>query len=390
LGALAAEVYLERARALAPLLAKNAAETNRLRHVHPENVAALKRAGFWEIARPARIGGSQLPLRALHRVTSELARACPSTAWVLSVTSAHVWLMGLFSDAAQDDVIADDPDTVLSGTLAAQGVARPAPGGWRVSGRWQFASGCDHALWNMIGARVEGGDAATPKGVHVLAPARDYAIDDTWHVLGLRGTGSKDLVLDDVFVPAHRAVSTSQLFLANGPDPGRHKSPLYWTPVSPGLAFHICGPALGIAKGALAAHVDATRVRSDKYTGAQKAHSAAQQMRVAESDVTIRAAEALMEQVADGFAELGERRALADAARAAELTMLASAGVKLCRDAVQRLYDGAGSNAAREGGALGAFFRDMSVGSHHAIVDFDAAAEAWGRALLGVKPAGPR
>jgi alkylation response protein AidB-like acyl-CoA dehydrogenase len=263
-------------------------------------------------------------------------------------------------------------------------------GGWRVSGRWQFASGCDHAVWNMIGTRVEGGDAATPKGVHVLAPTRDYAIDDTWHVLGLRGTGSKDLVLDDVFVPAHRAVPTAQLFLANGPDPGRHGSPLYYTPVSPGLAFHICGPVLGIAKGALAAHVDATRVRSDRYTGAQKAHSPGQQLRVAGADMTIRAAEALMEQVADGFDELGARRALADATRAAELTLLASTAVKLCREAVQSLYDGAGSNAAREGGALGAFFRDMSVGSHHAIVDFDTAAETWGRVLLGLKPAAPR
>jgi 3-hydroxy-9,10-secoandrosta-1,3,5(10)-triene-9,17-dione monooxygenase len=386
MGATSAEAYAARARALRPLLEKNAAETNRLRHVHPENVAAMKHAGFWEIARPARIGGAQLPLRALHRVTAELAQACPSSAWVLSVTSAHVWLLGLFSDAVQDEIAADDPDTVVSGTLAAQGVARPAPGGWRVSGRWQFASGCDHARWNMIGARVESDDAAAPKGVHVMAPTADYAIDDTWHVLGLRGTGSKDLVLDDVFVPAHRALPTSQLFLANGPDPGRHGSVLYWTPVSPGLAFHICGPVLGIAKGALAAHVAATRVRADKYTGAQKAHSPGQHFRVAEADMAIRAAEALMEQVADAFDDCGARRALPDAARAAEITLLAAQAVKLCRDAVQRLYDGAGSNAAREGTPLAGFFRDMSVGSHHGIVDFDAAAEAWGRVLLGLKP----
>jgi len=388
MAARSADEYLERARELRPLLEKNAAETNALRRVHPENVAALKRAGFWEIARPARMGGSQLELRALHRVTSELAQACPSTAWVLSVTSAHVWLLGLFSDRVQDEFLAEDPDTVLSGTLASQGVARPAPGGWRVSGRWQFASGCDHALWNMIGARVESDDPAVPKGVHVMAPVRDYAIDDTWHVLGLRGSGSKDLVLDDVFVPAHRALPTAQLFLQNGPDPGRHGSPLYWTPVGPGLAFHICGPVLGIAKGALAAHIDATRVRSDRYTGAQKANVPGQQLRVAEADMAIRAAEGMMERVADGFAEHGASRSLPDAARAAELTLLASYAVKQCREAVQLLYDGAGSNAAREGGALVGFFRDMSVGSHHGIVDFDVAAEAWGRVRLGLRPAG--
>ena len=378
--------YVARARALRPLLAANAAETNARRQVHPDNIAAMKQAGFFEIARPARIGGRELDLRVLHRVTVELAQACPSTAWVLAVTSAHTWILGMFPEACQDDVAADDPDTVISGTLAAQGVARRADGGWRLSGRWQFASGCDHARWNLIGARVESDDQAQPKQIHVMAPTRDYAIDDTWHVLGLRGSGSKDLVLDDVFVPDHRAMPTGTLFAGRGPHAGRHASPLYLVPVAPGLAFHLCGPVLGMARGAWAAHVERTRTRGDKYTGGQKAHSVGQQMRVADADMSIRAAAALMEQIAGIFDEHGARREVPDLTARAELKMLAAYAVKLCREAVQRLYDGAGGGAAHDSLALQGFFRDINVGSHHAMIDFDGAAETWGRIALGLSP----
>lgn len=381
--------FVERARELAPLLRANAAETIARRQLHPENVAALVRCGFYEIARPARIGGRELDLRVVHRVTTELAQACPSTAWVLAVTSAHTWLLGMFPEACQDELAADDPDTIISGTLAAQGVARPAPGGYRLSGRWQFASGCDHARWSMIGARVESDDRALPKAIHVMAPRRDYAIDDTWFVLGLRGTGSKDLVLDDVFVPEHRSISTSTLFITNGPHAQRHASPMYLVPVGAGLSFHLCGPVLGIAKGAFAAHVERTRLRPDKYTGVQKANNVGQQMRVAEADMAIRAAEALMEQIADAFDAYGARRELPHPAKKTELTMLAAYAVRLCRDAVQRIYDGAGGGAAQDDVPLQGFFRDMNVASHHAMADFDTAAEAWGRASLGLPPLAP-
>ncbi len=385
-----AETLVARARALRPLLLANAAETIARRHVHPANVAALKEAGFWEIARPARIGGTELDLRTVHRVTAELAQACPSTAWVLSVTSAHTWLLGMFPEACQDEVASDDPDTVISGTLAAQGVARKVPGGWSVSGRWKFASGCDHARWNMIGARVAGDDRSLPRAIHVVAPARDYAIDDTWFVVGLRGTGSKDLVLDEVFVPEHRAMSTLTVFGENGPWAERHASPIFRVPVPPGLSFHICGPVLGIARAALAAHVERTRVRPEVYTGGQKAHSVGQQMRIAEADMAIRAADALMEQIADVFDDYGARREKPDVTKRSELTMMAAWAVRQCREAVQRLYDGAGGGAAHDGEPLQGFFRDMSVGSHHAMVDFDTAAEAWGRATLGLPPAAAR
>jgi 3-hydroxy-9,10-secoandrosta-1,3,5(10)-triene-9,17-dione monooxygenase len=381
-----ADAFAERARALRPLLQANAAETNARRHVHPDNMAAMKQAGFYAIAQPARIGGRELDLRTLHRVTSELAQACPSTAWVLSVTSAHTWMLGMFPEACQDDIAADDPDTVISGALAAQGVARPTSGGWRLSGRWQFASGCDHARWNLIGARVEGDDPGLPKQIHVMAPTRDYAIDDTWHVLGLRGSGSKDLVLDDVFVPAHRAMSTGTLFSGRSPHAARHASALFLVPVAPGLAFHVCGPVLGVARGAWAAHVERTRGRGDRYTGGQKAQSVGQQMRIAEADMAIRAGAALMEQVADVFAAYGARRAIPDLETRAELKMMAAWAVRQCRQAVQLLYDAAGGGAAHDSQALQGFFRDMQVGSHHAMVDVDSAAETWGRVALGLPP----
>lgn len=378
---------LRRAEALRPLLRANAEATAERRSVHPENIAAMREAGLFRMCQPRRLGGRELELRAMHRAVGALAEACPSTAWVLMVLTAHTWMLGMFPEAAQDEIAADDPDTLVSGTLAANGRATRAEGGWRVSGRWQFASGCDHARWNLIGVRVDAeGRDGVPAQIHVLAPARGHRIDDTWFTMGLRGTGSKDLVLDGLFVPDRRAVATGTLFSGRAEAARRHPTWLHMMPVAVGLGYHVSAATLGIARAASAAFVERTRARDDKYTGGSKAQSGGMQLRVARAASDLTLAALLLDAVADRFDAFAAERRLPDIAERVELRMAVARAVALAREAVERVFAASGANAAYESSPLQALFRDLAVGTHHAMVDEDSAAEAFGRVLLGLPP----
>ncbi len=367
------------------LLRLHAAATRTDRRVRPEVVAGLREAGLFRLCQPGRIGGWEMGLTEMHRTVATLAETCPAGAWVLMVLTAHTWMLGMFPEAAQDEIAAEDPDTLVAGSLAAAGTAKPVQGGWRVSGRWPFASGCDHARWNLIGVKVEPGEDR-PTQIHALAPLRDYRISDNWHVMGLEGTGSKELVLDGVFVPAHRAVATATLFLGRSEAARRHATGLYLNPVACGLAYHVSAPVLGIARAMLRAVLSATATRGDKYTGARKAESPGLQMRIATADAEIRAAAALLAEAGADFTSLSEARQVADIPLRSDLRMRIAYAVQLCRNAADRLFGGAGANAAYLSSPLQALFRDMQVATHHAMVDFDSAAEARGRIMLGLPP----
>ena len=231
--------YIERAEALLPLLRRHAASDDASRCVHPDSIAAMKQAGLFRILQPRRLGGAELDLRTMHRVIRTLATASPSASWVLMVLLAHTWVLGMFDEEVQDEIAADDPETIIAGSLAPTGRAVRVDGGWRVSGRCPFASGTDHARWNLMGFKVAGDDPALPPAVHVLAPVRDYAVNDNWFTMGLRGTGSKELVLDDVFAPEHRTMPTPVLYGSLSPWGRRHPTWLHMMPVRPGLAYHL-------------------------------------------------------------------------------------------------------------------------------------------------------
>ncbi len=380
-----ADAFVARADALRPLLAALAPEGEKRRSIHPDAIAAIKAAGLYRISQPRRIGGAELGLRAMHRVVRSLAWGDPAAAWVLMVQLAHTWILGMFPDAVQDEIVADDPDTLISGSLAAAGRAVPADGGWRISGRFPFASGCDHARWNLLGCNVAA-EPPHPRQVHVMAPVRDYTVNDNWFVMGLKGTGSKELVLDDVFVPEHRAIASAVLFKGQSQWAQAQATWFHMMPVVSGLAFHLSGVVLGLCESLHAAFVEQTRDRGDKYTGSRKAESPGLQFRVAESELELRAAGLLLEDVARKFETLEAERRLPTMDERADLRFSIAYAVRRCHQAASRLFDAAGANAAYESSLLQARFRDLNVAMHHAMVDFDGGAEQLGRVRLGLKP----
>ncbi len=380
------EDYVARAEAILPLLRQFEPGNNDRRTVHADAAAAMKQAGLFRILQPRRLGGAELGLRTMHDVVRILARGSPSAAWILMVLLAHSWILGMFDEAVQDEVAADDPDTVIGGSLAPTARAVRAAGGWRLTGRWPFASGTDHAKWNLLGVRVAGDAPGLPPAIHAIVPVRDCAVNDNWFTMGLRGTGSKEVVLDDVFVPDHRVMPTPVLYGGESPWGRRHPTWLHMMPVRPGLSYHVSAPVLGLAQQFYADFVATTRVRDDKYTGTRKADVPGLQLRVAESALDIRAAELLLGGAADRFDMLARERRGATPEEVVDLRYTVAYAVERCRAAVERLFAAAGANATYDVSPLQALFRDITVAAHHGTVDYDVNAEQYGRVVLGLPP----
>ena len=374
---------MRRVAEIAPKLAERAVACDEARQLVAENMRAMIDAGMFRIPQPARVGGYELSLRTLGAAVTALSRACSSSGWVLMVMGAHHWCMGLFSEQAQDDVFGEGRDGLVAGTLSWQGNAIAVDGGYRVNGRWQFASGVDHADWVMLGCADP--QSHNPR-VHVVVPVGDLEIDDTWHVMGLQGTGSKDVVAHDVFVPEQWAVDTRQMFGGTSANATRHRSNLYRLSAEAMLCMSVSTAVLGSAQFAVDQFIERTRERKVIITGASKAEHGPTQIRLAEAAAEVRAAHLLQQEVYDEFDRLMASGERFDPAHRTWARWQVSYAAELCRRAVTRLFSGSGAHAVYAPSALQRAFRNINVGAQHASLDFDTGAEQYGRTLLGSKP----
>lgn len=365
---------------LARVLARGADPSEATRALATESVAAMKQAGLFQILASRRVGGDELDFRAMAQCVRETARGDAAAAWVLMVSTAHDWILGSFPEAAQDEVYTDGPNAVFPGSLANTGQMQREDKGWRLSGRFPFASGAAHGDWAMLGTYEA--NAERPVPYHVVVPCRDLGVDDDWHPIGLRGTGSVTLVAEDVFVPEQRSVRSGTLFRGRSEASQRHATDLYCTPIVPGLATHLASVMVGMALPALDDAIERTRQQADKYTGQQKADRPGMQMRIAESDAELRCAETMLQ---DTITLLEHAAGGADStALRARARYQASYVCELARRSVERLMSGSGARAAFDGSRLQRTFRDVTMAKTHAMVDLDSAAQVFGRTLLGL------
>src|ERR1700676_4564296 len=210
---------LARAEALIPVLRERAPRAEELRRLPDETIADLHASDLFRVLQPKRVGGSELPFRALVELVSVIARGDGSTGWVLANLAAHHWLFGMWPKRAQDEVWGQSPDNLIGSALIfPRGRAQKVEGGYRLSGRWPFSSGVDPSSWNLIGGIFQDEESGSTAPCIFLLPASDYTIIDTWHVIGLAGTGSKDVVAEDVFIPDYRSLAAAQI--TGGPHPG--------------------------------------------------------------------------------------------------------------------------------------------------------------------------
>jgi 3-hydroxy-9,10-secoandrosta-1,3,5(10)-triene-9,17-dione monooxygenase len=296
------KAYLDRIRALLPILRERAAGAEKLRRLPDETFADFQEAGLFRALQPKRYGGYELDPGTFYQAVMEVGTVCGSSAWILGVIGVHNWHLAIFPPQAQEDVWGEETSVQLSTSLAPTGTVQRVDGGFRLSGRWSFSSGCDFCQWAVLGGIVPPVQQGQPPDARVfLVPRRDYVIDDNWHVMGLCATGSKDIVVDDALVPEYRTHSYLDAFQLNHPGTAVNDAPLYRLPFGLVFANGITAPAIGAALGALQEFREQSLKRISLRDQSRVAEDPFTQYRLAEAAAAIGAAR---ERVLGNFAEM--------------------------------------------------------------------------------------
>jgi 3-hydroxy-9,10-secoandrosta-1,3,5(10)-triene-9,17-dione monooxygenase len=353
------------------MLKARALETERLRHLPPENVRELVDSGLIRIGVPERFGGTSIDYDLAYEVAAELGQACAASAWCYSLWTVHAWMVGHFPEQAQVDFFAGGPDTLCASSFTeGHNVEVDAcNGGLRVRGRWEFSSGSDASHWALLGVREQGKLA--------LVPRADFEVVDTWHASGLCGSGTNDIVIGDAFVPEYRLLDINRAGVDDWTAWELHHCRTYRVPLRALLAWDLVAPLIGIAQSTVDEFVQRT-------SGKQLAQSQVIQLRVAEASAEVDAARTVMRHRIDWILQKADRgEAFSDLERA---TIQRDRGfvVRLCMQAVNRLFDVSGGHALFLSEPLQRNHRDAQAVSHRAGLLMETVGPIYGRAALGL------
>ncbi|MBS1677069.1 MAG: hypothetical protein JST08_06765 [Actinobacteria bacterium] len=367
--------------ALLPAVAGRALQVDRDRRLPAETIDEIRGAGLHRVMQATRWGGFGLDFDSFFEISWRLASACGSTGWVYSVCAVQAWELGIAPEAAQEECLGARGDVWTSSAFNPRGAkVESVDGGWKLSGRWQYSSGCLHADWSMLGAAVPEFEAP----VMLLVPRAEFRIEDTWHVSGLRGTGSNDIVIDEpIFVPGHRYVPLGSA--VEPPSDGRGS---YGVPAPSLTPWGLVAPVIGMAQGALDAYGQATRTRVSSFGDRPAAKMVGPQSRIAEAAVQLDAARALAR---SDIRELIDRGARGDTFTDEDRVRFRRDHgyvVNLCYQATMSIARGGGASSLFEVDPIQRFMRDVHAGSMQVALNWDEQAESYGRVRLGLEPNG--
>jgi 3-hydroxy-9,10-secoandrosta-1,3,5(10)-triene-9,17-dione monooxygenase len=315
-----------------------------------------------------------------------LAGGDASVAWNFANLASHHWMLGLFEKRAQDLVWNKDPDTLIASSfIFPAGRARKVDGGYRLHGSWPFSSGVASCEWNMLASVVSPEDEADGIEYRIfLVHKNDYKIVDTWVSVGLSGTGSNDVEVNDAFVPEALTVAVGDL--AGGPTPGSsvNPNPLYALPVFSLFPYVLSGVALGNAQACLDDYVDVARRRVSTYSRAKLADMQSTQIKIAEASAKIDAARRIMRSNCIEAMVDARRGHIPDMVAKTRLRRDGAFSVNLCTEAVSLLFSASGARGLFTAGVLQRQFRDAHAINSHLAFNFDAAGANYGRVALGL------
>jgi alkylation response protein AidB-like acyl-CoA dehydrogenase len=375
---------LAKTTALADQFASRALETEQLGRLPDETVAQLLELGLARSLVPRQWGGWELGFKQVIDVLTAIARSCMSTAWCAALYAEHPWVLAHFDERAQADVWSNGPDVPVCMSVAAPGTATRTADGFALEGTWPFVSGCDHAPWFLLASKWED-DAGQHIGL-CLVPRSEVEIDQaSWHVAGLRGTGSKTLSVRGSRVPTYRMRDSEALVTAPNFH-GRPTPPVYCQPFGGSLGLVLAAIAVGGAEGALEQFRQRASRRVLRYQNRVQAADPAAHLDLAEATLRVTSARLLLEDACETVRVAGERSEQLSGAILAELRARKAFVVRLCAEAIDRLFAASGGGALQETSPLQRLWRDTHAIQAHAGLNWSAHAQNYGGITVGLEP----
>lgn len=376
---------LEKVQQIGPIIREYAAEAEQQRRLSRPVVDAMLEAGLYGMSRPQAFGGLEVDPVTMFRVVEEIARYDSAAAWNLQISVGANSILAWLPDDGAAEILNTHPSTIIHGTFSPGRAAIAVDGGYRVTGQWPFVSGAHHCHWLVLLLQVMDGDTlrvddqGVPLQRFMFLPAEKAKILDTWNTLGMRGTGSHDVALDDVFIPERHTAPVGPLA-----EPGEaFQGALYrlatWFPIA------LCAvPALGIGRNAIDALIDLARVKTPSFTPSTLARRQVAQRQVAEAEATLGAGRAyLFETFRENWAAALGGEPL-DQDRKVRMQIAASHALACAAKAVDLVHAAAGSSAIRNENRFQQWFRDVHTMTQHVFVSASRYKSA-GALMLGVE-----
>jgi 3-hydroxy-9,10-secoandrosta-1,3,5(10)-triene-9,17-dione monooxygenase len=380
-----AEEMVARARAMIPVLRKRAAQGEKDRRIAKETIAEMQEAGLFRVLQPKRWDGYELDIHTYFDIEMALAEGCMSTAWVYGVVGVHPWGMGLFDDRAAEDVWGKDRSVLISSSLMPSGAAMPEPGGYRLTGRWKYSSGCDHCDWVFVGATIGGNTGSYPDRCVFLVPRSDYEIIDTWHVSGLKSTGSNDIVVNDAFVPAHRMLLYADNFRGVAPGLAINTAPLYRLPWGQVFFRGVSAASLGALQGMLDVFIDYASGRINRMYGSKASEDPYVQMTCAEVAAGIDEMKTILHRNFSNLEAYAARGEMPPVSQRLHYKFHSASVAEHCTLLAAKLFKAAGGAGIYDDLPFGRVLADIMAARQHVSNQYETTGRNSGAAMFGIE-----
>lgn len=380
---------IQRARQMIPALKERAAQADADQKIPDETIADMQEAGFFRVMQPKKFGGFELDPRALFEIQMTLAEGCMSTAWIYGVMGVHPWQLARYEVQAQEDVWGEDVTTLIGSTYMPVAKVTPVEGGYNISGRWGFSSGSEHCKWSLLGGIIppdENGEGA--EHGTFLVPRSDYRIERNWDVLGLRGTGSHDIVIDNAFVPAHRLQRTNNTSMEATPGRLVNTSPIYGIPFAQVFSRAVSSSCLGALQGAITEFRENAARHIGKH-GAKTAEDPLAQEVVADAELTLDMLKLVLDRNFENLMELAERGEFPDVETRLQYRYQSAYVTNVCAEKVNQLLRCMAASGLYNTNHVARVFRDVHQARGHISNNVAAYGRAHGVVLLGLPNADP-
>ncbi|MFZ2066859.1 MAG: acyl-CoA dehydrogenase family protein [Xanthobacteraceae bacterium] len=374
---------IECARSMITTLAARSIKQRNSRGILPETIAELQAAGFFRVLQPKRWGGYELDLSTFYDIEMTLGEGDMSVGWAYGVLGVVTWFLGLIDDRVAQEVWDPDTNTLICSSTMPAGKAVAVDGGFRVKGHWRYASGCEHCDWAMLGGMVQADDAP-PDWRFFVVPRSDYKTVDNWQVAGLQGTGSIDVILEDVFVPSYRAQRMQDNFVLKGAGQAANTSSLYRLPFGQIFVRGVSTAGLGALQAMLTALLAYGRSRITR-AGGRSAENPSIQLLCAETAAGIDEMRATLHRNCRALHDYARRDEAPPLELRLQFKFQSSEVIERCTRLATRIFKVTGAAGLSDELPFGRILNDLLAARQHISNQYEYYGSNWGATMFGLE-----